>query len=307
VDLFLSYLYPRQIEVGAISRLVASGIPCANFFCDNVREFRKVPAEFRPFSIHWVPEFEALPMYRAAGMSFIHAPMPCWIPRELRSVAREEVAGAVFVGSGDELRRELLMRLHESGEELRVYGSGWSAARSGGPSLGARGQLPAILRNQWRFGRRHGLLALGRKLWRAADASRQTELPERLIHGSIWGEEYIRVSQEAEVAIGINRVPSARSSLKSPLTYSRLRDIEAPMMGACYLTEWTAGLEHLYEVGREVESYRGPEELAEKVKELRRQPERRKHLRRLGQRRALGTHSVAQSLGRLLEQVCGHS
>ena len=33
------------------------------------------------------------------------------------------------------------------------------------------------------------------------------------------------------------------------------------MLGACYLTEWTAGLEHMYELGKEIETYRTPEEL----------------------------------------------
>src|SRR5215831_6610725 len=86
IDLFLGYLYPQQIEVSAIKELQRWGIPCVNFFCDNVREFVNVPREYAPFALHWVPEFEALPMYRKVGLPHIHAPMPCWVPPGLRGI-----------------------------------------------------------------------------------------------------------------------------------------------------------------------------------------------------------------------------
>ena len=38
VDLFLTYLAPGQIEAGAVQAVRALGIPCVNFFCDNLRE-----------------------------------------------------------------------------------------------------------------------------------------------------------------------------------------------------------------------------------------------------------------------------
>jgi hypothetical protein len=55
IDMFLAYLFPKQVEVSAIKELQRIGIPCVNFFCDNAREFRKIPSEFRPFALHWVP------------------------------------------------------------------------------------------------------------------------------------------------------------------------------------------------------------------------------------------------------------
>src|SRR5438094_9278569 len=43
IDLFLSYLYPQMVEPGAIREIQGLGVPCVNFFCDNVREFHRVP------------------------------------------------------------------------------------------------------------------------------------------------------------------------------------------------------------------------------------------------------------------------
>jgi spore maturation protein CgeB len=111
--------------------------------------------------------------------------------------------------------------------------------------------------------------------------------------------------REAAVTIGVNRVPTARASNHRPLTYSRLRDLEAPMVGACYLTEWTAGLGELYELGTEIEAYKTPEELAAKLEALKRDPARRRGLRKRGQRRALEDHGVARSLKRIVHQLIG--
>ncbi len=96
LHLFVGYLYPKQVEVSAIRDFQQRGIPCVNFFCDNVRQYVKPPAEYAPFALHWVPEFEALRMYRKASLPFIHAPMPCWISEELRNLAFLETEPPTF-------------------------------------------------------------------------------------------------------------------------------------------------------------------------------------------------------------------
>lgn len=75
------------------------------------------------------------------------------------------------------------------------------------------------------------------------------------------------------------------------------------MVGACYLTEWTAGLEHLFEVGEEIETYRSPAEMAEKLLELLGNPARRREMRHKAQRRALSDHSVPRSLDKVFRHL----
>src|SRR6202142_1808936 len=108
IDLFLSYLFPYQVDPSAVRAIRALGIPCVNFFCDNVREFRRVPGCFGEFDLHWVPEAEARPMYAAARLPFVYAPMPMWVPPGLRGTPSKETEGAVFIGSHDALREDLL-------------------------------------------------------------------------------------------------------------------------------------------------------------------------------------------------------
>ena len=73
--------------------------------------------------------------------------------------------------------------------------------------------------------------------------------------------EYVEITQQSMITLGVNRYPSFRYPLNKPDTYSRLRDLEAPMLGACYLTEWTEGLDDLYELGTEIETYKTAEEM----------------------------------------------
>jgi hypothetical protein len=307
IDFFLGYLYPKQVEPAAIGDLQRLGIPCVNFFCDNVREFWRIPEVYRPFALHWVPEYEALPLYRRAGLPHLHAPMPCWVPPELRSVPEAETEPPTFIGSTDLLRRDLVGRALHAGADFVVRGPGWTSSAEGATMpQGPVRATAEMLANQWGVVRAQGFIALFRKLENCLHPLDPPPLPAARVRSAVFGHEYFRVTREAMVTIGVNRVPTARASNRHPLTYSRLRDLEAPMLGACYLTEWTAGLGSLYEVGVEIETYKTPEELVAKVDELKGDRVRRRALRERGQRRALSDHCVARSLKRIAAHVTGN-
>ena len=297
IHLFVGYFYPEQVEVSAIREFQRMEIPCVNFFCDNVREFLKPPAEYSPFALHWVPEFEALPMYRDAGLPYVHAPMPCWISGGLRNESRLETEPATFIGSSDVLRRNLLGQALRGGADFVIRGNGW-LADAATQSKQVR-TAAALMRNQIDLVKRHGLGGLVTKIESRVLPLRPPSIEESRIGAPLSDAEYFRVTREAMVTIGVNRVPTANRSPHRPLVYSRLRDIEAPMLGACYLTEWTEGLGHMYELGKEIETYRTAEELTSKLSELRSDPLRRSAMRERAQRRALSDLSVARSIARI--------
>jgi hypothetical protein len=303
IDFFLGYLFPLQVDGVAIRELQRLGIPCVNFFCDNVREFRKVPQEFFPFALHWVPEFEALPIYRNAGLPHIQAAYPCWVPVEFRTVPTAETEPPSFIGSADRLRRALLGRAIELGGELRLYGPGWQSSADDASDPRPSRTLREWIRDQVASINNDGggvlFLKFHDRLWPV----RAPLIPEGLVKEAVWGSEYFRVSREASVTIGVSRVPTTRASHRRPLRYSRLRDVEAPMLGACYLTEWTESIGQLYEIGAEVETYHTSEELAAKLAELIRAPERRRRMRERAQRRALGEHAVGRSITRIAARL----
>jgi len=304
ISLFLSYLFPHQIDPSAIKEIRAMGIPCVNFFCDTVREYRKIPPAYQAFDLHWVPEYKALALYAQAKLSTLHAPMPVWVPPERRRWEHPEKYGVTFLGSHDDQRAALLAQVLRAGVDIEIRGPGWIPEKSRvGPASAKNRGLVRLLADQWTFVKRQGGLAWLRKI----AAKFRPAFPEAFfvshVHPSLEPRFYQDVLQQSRISVGINRYPSFHHPFSRPDTYSRLRDIEAPMVGACYLTEWTEGLDQLYDLGNEIETYRTAEEMVEKIRKLESDPPKRRAMRRQAQQRALTEHSIAKSLDRMVDAL----
>jgi hypothetical protein len=297
IDLFLSYLFPNQVEPSAIQAIQALGIPCVNFFCDNVREFSKIPPAFYCFDLHWVPEFKALNLYKQAHLNYLYAPMPVWVSPDQRTWQHLENYGISFIGSRDIQRELLLAKVLDSGIALEIRGAGWVENTSFFTQLPQTRRQTII--NQWQFLTQHGFQPWIRKLQAKSLPRVPDEIFAPFVKPQPNAQDYGEILQQSLITLGINRYPSFYQSINQPNTYSRMRDIEAPMMGACYLTEWTEGLDHLYDLGEEIETYRTAEEMVEKIQHLAANPEKRRKLRCQGQRRALADHTLGQSLAKI--------
>lgn len=298
VDLFLGYFFPKLVHPAALKELRRIGIPSVNFFCDNVREFRRVPEAYRAFDLHWVPEWEALSLYRDARLAHVHAPMPMWVPPPLRSVPEREEPRAIFLGSRDAQRARFFTELAEQGGSLDIRGKGWIAASPLGAGAPKRRSLPARVDAQIEFFRQHGASAWFRKCFVAPPSPPQGP-PAPWLGPPVGREDYLRLTRECAVAVGVNRFESPRLRHDQVATYSRLRDIEAPMLGACYLTELAPGLGEMYEFGAEIAVYRDARELAEQLDRLLADPAGRRRMRRAAQERALREHSIAATVDKI--------
>jgi hypothetical protein len=251
IDLIICYFWSFQIDSQGVKAITNLGIPTVNFFCDNTRDIKSVSSLFRSFTLHWVPEVSALPFYQKAGIPFIHLPMGA-SPTQYSFQERPETKRVIFMGSADTLRRHLLCQVRDK-IPLRIGGRGWKkqdenhsesslSVRSNGVSSGQvfRSHLNRLLEygvaGEWRhFQLRHLEKSLKHALSDLAIETR--DHPEML--EQFWGNA---------VTLGINRFPIPSASLSKPQTYSRLRDLEAPMAGAVYLTEWTDDLPLLFDL-----------------------------------------------------------
>jgi hypothetical protein len=227
--------------------------------------------------------------------------MPCWVPVGFRDVPLSESEPATFIGSADILRRDLLGRALQAGADFTIRGPGWVNESQATVLKPADARpLSRLIANQLATVRNQGLTVLIRKIGNRVRPLRHVSIPaSRICTAPIGDDEYFRITREAMVTIGVNRVPAPRASNHRPLAYSRLRDIEAPMLGACYLTERTEGLGSLFELGDEIETYGTAEELSGKLAELSKAPLRRMNMRKRAQRRALNDHSVGRSIDRI--------
>ncbi|HEY9692535.1 MAG TPA: glycosyltransferase [Oculatellaceae cyanobacterium] len=298
-DFFLSYLFPKQVEPTAVEEIKSLGIPCVNFFCDNVREFKRVAKEFYCFDLHWVPEFKALPMYKQAKLNYIFAPMPLWIPTHQRTCEHSENYGVSFIGSRDVQREALFAQVIKYGLNVEIRGAAWSSSDSVINNVKSAKSLGTTVLNQWRFFNKMGFQPFIRKITEKYQPKIAPNTFDKYVREKPNAEKYVEITQQSIITLGVNRYPSYRYPFNKPDTYSRLRDLEAPMMGACYLTEWTEGLDQLYELGEEIETYRTAQEMVEKIQQLKVDSDQRKKMRCQGQKRALAEHTIPQSLAKI--------
>ncbi|MDB5109924.1 MAG: hypothetical protein JWR67_1038 [Mucilaginibacter sp.] len=304
-DLFLSYLYPDQIDITAIHEIQKLGIPCVNFFCDNVRDFKKAPVEFEAFDLNWVPEYKAIKLYQKAGYKYINAPMPIWVDPRLRTLSEESNKQITFIGSKDIQRQLFFEELiqHAPQLPLAIYGKGWDENILKQLSTSANYTFNKKLRYQFNFIKKNGIAAYLRKLNNRNTSASVSSALKSKIYGSPGFDQYNHLIATSMITVGVNRYPSFHFPIALPDTYSRLRDIEAPMLGACYLTEYTEGIENLYDLKKEIETYKGPEDFIEKVNKLTFDHKQRNEMKTNGQKRALQDHSIPQSLNKILQRL----
>lgn len=302
LDIFLCYLYPKQIDLQAIKQIRALGIPCINFYCDNVRSFTKLPNEFKVFDLVWVPEFEALDMYKKAGAAHINLPMPMWVAPRYRTHPEQEINSISFIGSKDYLRAQLLADTIGKGLPVQIRGNDWDNSATQVTTSPAS-NFSSKIKNQVNLIQNSGLKGFAAYHLKRYEKVIPANVPGENIFEKPGFEEYMRLTRESSITLGINRVPTFHTFNKNMLTYSRLRDLEAPMLGACYLTEYTAGLPHLYELGAEIETYTNADELVLKCRELAASKSKRKELRIKGQQKALSAHSIPQSLQKIKSRL----
>lgn len=299
IDLFLTYLYPKQIDIHAISEIKKMGIPCVNFFCDNIREFHVVPDEFKVFDLNWVPEFESLEMYNKQNVQNIHLPMPMWVDRQARSLEKITETNLVsFIGSKDILRERLLSEVINKGLPIEIYGRDWVRKQENTFSNSNKSLINVAL-NQWDFIKANGIKEYLLRRVNTLGANSKKEIDPAFLHPDIDFSEYIAITRNSSVILGINRVPTHKRLHSHPIKYSRLRDIEAPMLGACYLTEHCHGLSSMYELGKDIMSYNTSEELVDKASFLLNHASVRESLRINGQNKALKELSIPASLQKI--------
>ena len=304
VDMFLSYLYPHMIDMDAILEIKKMGIPCVNFFCDHLRDFKKLPIAFSVFDLNWVPEYRALDLYKKAGYPFINLPMPMWVSPELRTIQQEK-SDLTFIGSKDIQRQLLFEKIVALWPEvpLKIYGKTWDEDNSFQPLSAVTYTLKKKMQNQVDFIFKNGMLSYARKLTHARFLKNMSLSLKSKVKAAPDFAAYNQLIGSSLITLGVNRYPSFDFSLFKPDTYSRLRDIEAPMLGACYLTEWTTGIDELYDIGKEIETYREERELIEKAKELMADKGRRQSLKYHGQQKALAKHSIPASLNAIIKKI----
>jgi spore maturation protein CgeB len=294
LDLFFSYFYSSCTTPETIRAIRELGIKTVNWYCNASYQLDLV-AEIAPsYDACLVPERFRLDDYRRLGARPIYC-QEAANPRiyHPRDIARD--LDVTFVGARYADRPAYIRRLVDADVPVRVFGPGWGASSASRAS--ARRQLSRARQ----LTTRAGWTKLRRKVARLGSASDGPPLPPEIYGGVLSDHELVATYSRSKIVLGFSTVGQTHRS--SRLTQIRLRDFEVPMSGAFYMVEHLPELEDFFEVGREIVTYAGADELVEKCRYYLAHADDRERIRRAGHARALADHTWQRRLSDAFTQL----
>src|SRR5207245_845845 len=197
-------------------------------------------------------------------------------PRVYRPYPEPRVYDVTFVGQRYADRADFLQHLHCSGVDVRAWGAGWQPRKR--LDLAHAKAALALVEDERLDGLtrilRQRITANGQKTQRPAKAdpafsalthlirrrpvqTQHTLAPGDWVDTSAFGgprllhRDLIRVFSQSWISLGFATAGNSHLTDRR-LTHLRLREFEAPMSGALYLTEDQPELSEYFEPGREV-------------------------------------------------------
>lgn len=269
IDVVISYCFAGDLELDVVDAVRARGIPWINFYCDSLHGFELVEPLARRVDLNWFPESAAIDRYRELGVPWLCAPYALDEEGLPDAGCTEAERPLTFVGAAHRTRVRTACALRLLGVDLTVHGWGWPEAVAGRANDGfvrsvARTAARTVLR-----GRVGGHLAI---------------------------DDLLRHLRSSRVVLGLNEGGTGESYLK-------MRDVEFPGMGCCYLTQHSEDLEGVFEIGDEIRTFRSLFEAREVARDLARHPAECRRLARRARARVLSDHTWSARLPRLADAL----
>jgi hypothetical protein len=300
-DLFFGYLMDGIIEPAVIDEIRSAGVLTCNFSCNNVHQFDLVDGLSPHFDFNLHSErdvgnkfkaIRATPLWwpMAANAQYAH---PVDVPRQF---------GASFVGANYGLRAEYALHLLDNGVDLHLFGPRWTL-------VSRLARTKRRVRRDLTMGKALIAPSLRAQVKATAEVAR-IDVTRRLaieypgsVHQPISDEEVISLYSSSQVSLGFLEVFEQHDPSKPILQHLHLREFEAPMSGALYLTNYSDELAEFFEPGKEVLVWRNRHELLEKTQYYAKHPEAGDKIRAAGHKRALACHTYEHRFEQLFAEI----
>jgi spore maturation protein CgeB len=310
LDLFFGYFYSSVVYAETIDAIRQSGVPTVNFSCNNVHQFDLVRDIAAHFDVCVVPELAAIDDFNAVGARPVRIQLAA-NPRVYRPYPTPRVYDVAFVGQRYADRADFLEYLRCNGVDVRAWGAGWQT-RKRFDVAHARAAL-ALLEDERLDGVRR---VLHHRLERrpptrpahqpSANGTLVADLPP--VDTSAFGgprllqTDLVKNFSQSRISLGFATAGNSHLSGKR-LTHLRLREFEAPMSAALYLTEDQPELAEYFEPGKEVLTYTSREDLLDKTRYYLAHQEQSERIRRAARDRARRDHTWQHRFAELFHHL----
>jgi hypothetical protein len=113
---------------------------------------------------------------------------------------------------------------------------------------------------------------------------------------AVFGKEMYQTMADSAISLNCH-IDAAGTSA------GNIRLFEATGVGSCLLTDWKSNLQELFEIDREVLTFRSPKECVDKLTFLIQNPRKREAVARAGQQRTLRDHNVQTEIAGFAETL----
>ncbi|MBV9580008.1 MAG: glycosyltransferase family 1 protein [Chloroflexi bacterium] len=309
VDLFFGYFYASVVYPETLDEIRRSGVPTVNFSCNNVHQFDLVRDIAAHFDVCVVPEQAAQADFVSVGARPIRIQLAA-NPRVYHPLAEPRLYDVTFVGQQYADRAELLQHLYANGVAVRAWGAGWQARKRLDVAQVKAG-LALIEDERW-----DGVQRLVRKRVAGVAGGSKRDVDTRVkedgedggletpirarapspIDTSRFGgprllqRDLVRMFSQSRLSLGFATAGDSHLATRR-LRHLRLREFEAPMSGALYLTEDQPELAEYFTPGRELLTYADRDDLLEQARFYLAHQELAERIRRAGLERARREHT----------------
>jgi|GEM_PF-3872162 len=302
--LLFAYAFDRTLDAATLR--IIRRLPCPSVLLqvDMVGQWYHVVRSCSAFTLVAAAQREHAEALRRRGARVLVWPMAGFATQPDWTTPRPAVVR--FVGTPSAARVEALGSLVDAAVPVEIFGH-WpmlpaSLMGDAGPAprraaslfaatlrraRRALHTLPALIHEEG-LGRAVGLKAPSLRTSYDATARLQPHL-----RGPAAASELSRVLAGGQVSLGCTDTAIGSGHRSRQM---RLRDFEAPLAGACYLTQESEGLADCFALGREVLVWDSPQDLVQRSRELLADPGRCLEVARAGWARASRDHTYEARL-----------
>jgi len=286
IDIFFSYFFKSCIYPDVVREISRRGIVTINFSCNDLHQFYLVDGIADAFDICATSIKSAFPFFKAINAKPYHFQMAA-NPNFYKPYNVPIEYDVTFVGQKYSNRAEYMYFLLKGGIDVRVWGPGWTSFDRPGGEGGRVGHSPL----KTYVAKLLDFKNLPKRLIRKAKSKIYEKYLNDVSGNSLSDEEVVKLFSRSRISLGFSVVNDGSDKEKGSNTHLRLRDFEAPMSRAFYVTGFCEELADHYVLDREVVCYMSKEELLDKLEFYLKQPNLRESIRDAGHQRALNDHT----------------
>lgn len=299
-DLFFSYFIDGMIDPGVIDSIRQANVPACNFSCNNMHQFYLVEVLSKHFDFNLYAEKGAREKFLRIGANAVWFPMAS-NPAYFKPYDVSRKYDVSFVGANYANRSRYVNHLLEQDIDIHVFGPEWQfGSRSAGMSFLIHYYF--LLKCMLAFRRekkRKYSACLAEHDYRWMLAKQHAEK----LHAPVSDEKLIRLYSESHISLGFLEVFSRHDPSAEVLRHIHLREFEAPMCRALYMTGYMDELAEHFEPDREIVTYRNMFELVDKARYYLSHPDQAEKVRQAGYERALKDHTYHNRFRSLFKQL----